>query len=86
MERSGGRVVILVFSVFVHMAQSDPCAGRKPLVKKLKDDSVSCSVPAQDKIRTIGCHFLFKSGMSCYIKYEDGTECEEPLGISEYQL
>ncbi|XP_037399580.1 carcinoembryonic antigen-related cell adhesion molecule 5-like isoform X3 [Pygocentrus nattereri] len=58
------------------------CAGRKPLVKKLKDDTVSCSVPAQDKIYTIGCHFLLKSGMSCYIKYEDGTECKEPLGIS----
>ncbi|KAL6482466.1 hypothetical protein MHYP_G00105460 [Metynnis hypsauchen] len=85
MERAGGRVVILVFSVFVHMARSDLCAGRKPLVEKL-DDSVSCSVPAQDKISAIGCHFSLKSGMSCYLRYEDGTECEKPLGISKYQL
>ncbi|KAL7845137.1 hypothetical protein AOLI_G00233290 [Acnodon oligacanthus] len=86
MERAGGLMVILVFSVFVHMARSDLCAGRKPLVGKPKDDLVSCSVPAQEKICIIGCRFVLKNGMSCYLKYEDGTECEEPLGISKYQL
>ncbi|XP_049326080.1 probable serine/threonine-protein kinase nek3 isoform X2 [Astyanax mexicanus] len=87
MERGRVCVMILVFSECVWGAQSDPCSGRGPVVKEVEKDVLSCSVPNQEgKYSAIGCRSIHsKKGTSCYLIYEDGTECEEQLNFNGTQ-
>ncbi|XP_072513989.1 hemicentin-1-like isoform X6 [Salminus brasiliensis] len=79
-------VVALQLGEFVGYTLTDPCSGRKPVVRKEAEDVMSCSFPVQDgKYSAFGCRSVPREKTtSCYLKYEDGTECEE-LIFSEQQ-